>query len=148
MGTTLTMAFVSGWKLFVVHAGDSRCYLFRAGALERLTVDHTVAGELARQGVIRPEDVGSNRFRHVVTNVLGGGRAGVQTDVRQAELQTGDVLLLCTDGLSDMLPDERLAGILAAEADPRAACERLVAEANAQGGRDNITAIVARFEAV
>ena len=128
--------------------GTAAVYLFRGGALERLTADHTMAGELARQGVIRPEDTGRHRFRHVVTNVLGGGRAGVQTDVRKADLQTGDALLLCTDGLTDMLPDEQLAAVLASEADPKAVCERLVAEANARGGRDNITVLVARFEAV
>jgi serine/threonine protein phosphatase PrpC len=148
MGTTLTLAFVSGWKLFVVHAGDSRCYLFRGGQLRRLTADHTVAGELARRGVIRPEDVSHHQFRHVVTNALGGGTAGVQTDVLNVELETGDAVLLCSDGLTDMLPDERIAAVLAADAEPRAACTRLVAEANEQGGRDNITTIVARFEAV
>jgi protein phosphatase len=92
--------------------------------------------------------MGRHQFRHVVTNVLGGGKAGVQTDVRKADLQTGDALLLCTDGLTDLVPDERIAAVLAAEAEPKAACERLVADANAEGGRDNITAIVARFEAV
>jgi protein phosphatase len=147
MGTTLTMAFVSGPKLFVFHAGDSRCYLYRAGQLRQLTIDHTVAAELARQGVIRPEEVCHNRFRHVVTNVLGGTEAkGVHVDVQKVDLEAGDVMLLCSDGLTDMLADDRIAAVLRSEADPRAAAERLVAEANAAGGRDNITAIVARFE--
>jgi protein phosphatase len=148
MGTTVTLAFVSGWKLFVCHAGDSRCYLYRGGQLRQLTIDHTVAAELARQGVIRPDEVCRNRFRHVVTNVLGGTEAGVRVDVQKVDLETGDVLLLCSDGLTDMLADERIAAVLRSEPDPRAAGERLVAEANAAGGRDNITAIVARFEAV
>src|SRR5262249_20900110 len=132
MGTTLTLAFVSGWRLFVVHAGDSRCYLFRGGQLRRLTTDHTVAGELARWGMIRPEDVCHHQFRHVVTNALGGGRAGVQTDVLNVELETGDAVLLCSDGLTDMLPDDRIAAILAADTDPKAACTQLVAAANEQ----------------
>jgi PPM family protein phosphatase len=148
MGTTLTLAFVSGWRLFVVHAGDSRCYLFHKGKLQQLTDDHTIAGELAQHGIIKPEDVSRHQFRHVVTNALGGNRAGVRVDVQKVELETGDVVLLCTDGLTDMLSDERLASILAAEGEPQSACERLVAEANDQGGRDNITAVVARFEAV
>jgi protein phosphatase len=148
MGTTLTLAFVSGWNLFVVHAGDSRCYLFRGGRLQRLTTDHTVAAALARSGVIRSEDIARHRFRHLVTNALGGGRVGVQTDVLKVELETGDAVLLCSDGLTDMLPDDQIAAVLAAEAEPEAACARLVAEASEQGGRDNITAIVARFEAV
>jgi protein phosphatase len=148
MGTTLTLAFASGWKLFVIHAGDSRCYLFRGGKLQPLTLDHTVAAELARRGMIQPEDVGHNQFRHVVTNVLGGDEAGVQVDVRKTDLETGDVVLLCSDGLTDMLTEDRIAGILAAEREPQRACERLVAEANAEGGRDNITAIVAHFESI
>ncbi len=147
MGTTLTMTLVSGHKLFVFHAGDSRCYLLHAGQLHQLTEDHTVAAELARQGVIRADEVSKNRFRHVVTNVLGGGTAGVKVDVQMHDLEPADVMLLCSDGLTDMLTDDDIAAILKAETDPKAACERLLAEANRAGGRDNITAIVARFEA-
>src|SRR5207247_1942295 len=113
-----------------------------------LTADHTVAAELVRRGLIKPEEVSHNQYRHVVTNVLGGGEAGVHVDVRKVELEPGDVVLLCSDGLTEMLVDGVLAAILAGESEPRSACERLVAEANALGGRDNVTAIVARFEAV
>jgi protein phosphatase len=148
MGTVLTMALVTDWSLFVVHAGDSRCYLFHKGNLQQLTRDHTLAGEMAESGMIAPEEVGRHQFRHVVTNALGGGHAGVQVEVHKVELESGDVLLLCSDGLTDMLADERLVAILAAEGEPQSACERLVAEANNRGGRDNITAVVARFEAV
>jgi len=148
MGTTLTLAFVSGRMLFVVHAGDSRCYLFRGGKLRQLTTDHTLAGELARRGVIKPEEVRHHQWRHVVTNVIGGTEAGVRVDVLKTDVEAGDVVLLCSDGLTDMLEDERIAAILAAEGEPRSACARLVSEANDQGGRDNVTALVARFEAV
>jgi protein phosphatase len=147
MGTTLTVAFVSGWRLFVFHAGDSRCYLHRRGQLRQLTDDHTVAAELARQGVIKPEDVSCNRFRHVVTNVLGGHGAGLRVDVQKADLEPGDVMLLCSDGLTDVVADDRIATTLNSLPDPRAACERLVAEANGAGGPDNVTAVVARFAA-
>jgi protein phosphatase len=146
MGTTLTMAFVSGRKLFVFHAGDSRCYLYRGGRLRQLTDDHTLAADLARRGVIKPEEVARNRFRHVVTNVLGSHEAGLQVDVQKADLERGDVMLLCSDGLTDVLSDDRIAAVLSAAPDPRAACERLIAEANGVGGPDNITAVVARFE--
>jgi protein phosphatase len=146
MGTTLTMALVSGWKLFVLHAGDSRCYLLRGGQLRQLTSDHTVAGELARRGAIPPEAVGHHQFRHIVTNILGGDQAGVQADVLRVELEAGDVLLLCSDGLTEMVPDDRMVGVLTAEAEPQVACEKLIAEANAAGGRDNITVVVARLE--
>ena len=145
MGTTLTMAFVSGRRLFVFHAGDSRCYLCRGGRLARLTEDHTVTAELVRSGAITPEQARHHPSRHVVTNILGGGHAGVHVDVRQTVLQEGDVVLLCSDGLTDMLDDARITAVLTAERDPEAACARLVAEANEAGGRDNVTAVVARF---
>jgi len=148
MGTTLTMAFISGWKLFVMHAGDSRCYLLRGGKLRQLTTDHTVAAELARRGVIRPEAVSHHHFRHVVTSVLGGDHSGVQVEVQRVDLESGDVLLLCSDGLSDMLADEQIAAILRAELDPEQAARRLLAGANEQGGTDNITAVIARIELV
>jgi protein phosphatase len=148
MGTTLTMAFTSGWKLFVIHAGDSRCYLFRKGTLQQLTLDHTVVGELARRGVIKSVENSPPQFRHVITSYLGGGKTGVTVNVQRTLLETGDRLLLCSDGLTDMLTDERIAGVLGSQGEPRSACEQLVAEANEQGGRDNITAIVADFEAV
>ena len=145
MGTTLTMAFASGKRLFVFHAGDSRAYLCRGGRLARLTEDHTVTAELVRSGAITPEQAKSHPSRHVVTNILGGGHAGVHVDVRRAELEAGDVVLLCSDGLTDMLDDARITAVLTDEADPEAACGRLIAEANAAGGKDNITAVVARY---
>ncbi len=103
-------------------------------------------GELARRGVLSPEEVRHHRLRHVVTNVLGGGEEGVRVDVQRSDLEPGDVLLLCSDGLTEMLDDARIAAVLAAEGDSRRACERLVAEANGEGGKDNVTVIVARFE--
>jgi PPM family protein phosphatase len=145
MGTTLTLAFVSGRVLFVVHAGDSRCYLCRRGELTHLTVDHTVAAELARRGVLGPEEARHSRLRHVVTNVLGGHEMGVQVDIGRVGLQDGDAVLLCSDGLTDMVADERISATLAGVPEPEEACRRLVAEANAAGGRDNVTVIVARF---
>jgi protein phosphatase len=145
MGTTLTMAFTSGRRMFVIHAGDSRCYLMQAGELRQLTEDHTVAAELARQGTIRPEEVRRNKWRHVVTNVLGGAGAGVEVEVHRADVGPGDCVLVCTDGLTDMVDDGQIATVLAQEVEPEAACRRLVDLANAAGGRDNITAIVARF---
>jgi protein phosphatase len=146
MGTTVTMAFTSRQTLFVLNAGDSRCYLFRRGRLKQLTEDHTLVAELARHGEIKPEDIRHHQFRHIVTNVLGGGEAGVRVDVRKEDLQPGDLLLLCSDGLTEMLDDNRIAGVLAAESEPEPACRRLIAEANEAGGRDNITVILARFE--
>jgi protein phosphatase len=147
MGTTLTIAFISGQRLFILHAGDSRCYLWRAGQFKQLTEDHTLVAELVSHGTISSEEARESPYRHMVTNVLGGDKPGVRVDVLRVALQTGDRLLLCSDGLTDMLEDKKIAAILAEEAEPEKACRRLVEEANTAGGKDNITAVVARFGA-
>lgn len=144
MGTTLTMAFAVNWRLFVAHAGDSRCYLFSGGRLQQLTQDHTMTADMARRGLLPPEKVAGHPWRHVVTNALGGSEPGVQVELHSLDLHPDDVLLLCSDGLTEMLSDEEITGVLQAEHDPQAGCERLVAEANGRGGKDNITVIVAR----
>ena len=146
MGTTLTLAFAVNWMLFIAHAGDSRCYLFSRGELHQLTLDHTVAAELMRRGVLSPGGGARHPFRHVVTNLLGGSRPGVQVELHRLDLHPDDVILLCSDGLTEMIPDERIAVILREAPDPRRACERLVAESNRHGGKDNITVLVARVE--
>src|SRR6185295_15406170 len=86
MGTTLTMAFAVNWRLFVAHAGDSRCYLYSSGKLQQLTQDHTVIAEMARRGVIPAEMVAGHPWRHVVTNILGGKEPGVQVDLHTLDL--------------------------------------------------------------
>lgn len=146
MGTTLTMAFASDWNLFVVHAGDSRCYLFRSGQLQQLTSDHTLVAELVRRGTMRPENAAHHMYRHVVTNAIGDNMSELVVEVRKLDLLPQDALLVCSDGLTDMLSDDRIKAILQAEEHPKLACERLVVEANDEGGRDNVTAIVARFD--
>ena len=146
MGTTLTMAFAVNWRLFVAHAGDSRCYLFSGGELHPLTQDHTVVAEMVRLGSLTPEGASRHPDRHVVTNVLGGHDPGVWVEMHKLDLEPGDVVVLCSDGLTGMVPDARIAALLHEEREPRRACERLVAEANERGGRDNITVLVARFE--
>lgn len=148
MGTTLTLAYSLGANLFVANAGDSRCYLFRHGRLKQLTTDHTLAQDLVRQGLIPPADRGRLIHGHMITNAIGGPTPGVWAEVHKAVLEPGDVLLLATDGLTNYVSDERIAATLAAEADPKAACERLIAQAFEQGGHDNITVIVARYETI
>jgi protein phosphatase len=143
MGTTLTAALVVDGKLFVAHVGHSRCYLLRRGELCQLTQDHTIAAELVRLGVVAPKAVGNHLYRHVVSNVLGGPKRMVQVELHELDLHPDDVLLLCSDGLTDMVYDDRIAAMLREEREPRRACERLVAEANQRGGKKNITVIVA-----
>jgi len=146
MGTTLTAAFAVDGKLFVAHAGHSRCYLFRRGELRQVTQDHTIAAELVRLGVVSPKAAANHIYRHVVSNILGGPKPMVQVELHELDLHPEDVLLLCSDGLTDMVSDTRIAAILRDEHEPRRACERLVAEANKWGGKKNITVIVARIE--
>lgn len=147
MGTTLTMAYSSDSHLFVVHVGDSRCYLQRNGRIYRLTHDHTLVEEMLRHRALTPEQAAGHYLRHVITNCVGGDKRGLHVEVHRVELTPGDIVLLCSDGLTEMLSDERINGILRAEPDPERACRRLVADANALGGKDNITVIVSRFDA-
>jgi protein phosphatase len=147
MGTTLTMAYALGSDLYVAHVGDSRCYLLRQGTLHRLTQDHTLVGELVRRGQIPAKEAATHHLRHVITNAVGGYEPGIHVEVHKVELQPGDDVLLCTDGLTEMLADDRIGAVLQAEPDARKACERLVAEANEFGGKDNISVILARFAA-
>jgi protein phosphatase len=146
MATTATLAYCVGATAFVVHVGDSRCYLFRGRALHRLTRDHTLVEEMVRRGVVKPEQAPQHRLRHVVNNVVGGKRVGLEVETQRFELKPYDMLLLCSDGLTEMLSDPEIAAVLEAERDPRAACERLVAEANQRGGKDNVTVVVTQFE--
>jgi protein phosphatase len=145
MATTLTAAVAVNRRLLVAHAGDSRCYLFSNGTLEQITRDHTLTADLARSGVISRRDVAGHPWRHVVSNIVGGSEPGVRAELHRLDLHPDDVVLLCSDGLTEMVPEQEIADILRTEVDPRRACEALVAAANLQGGRDNVTVVVARF---
>ena len=145
MGTTLTMAYSLGTDFFIAHVGDSRCYLYRGGALHQLTRDHTLVGELVEKGLIQPEDAGAHPYRHVITNVVGGPKAGLHAEVHRMTLERGDTLVLCTDGLTGMVPDDQISTVLQGSSTPRAASEELVRLTNEQGGRDNVTVVVARY---
>ena len=146
MGTTLTMAFAVNWRLFVAHAGDSRCYLLSGGKLQRVTQDHTMTAEMVRHAILPAEKEAQHPYRHIVTNILGGTERGVRVELHSIDLRADDLLLLCSDGLTEMVCEERIAAILGEEVEPKRACERLVAEANEHGGKDNITVIVARIQ--
>ena len=148
MGTTVTMAFQLDTQLCVVHVGDSRAYLYRDDELYQLTHDHTLMAEMLRRGEIQPEQAAKHRLRHVITNVVGGTEAGVHVEAHALNVHVGDRLLLCSDGLTEMMTDEAIAAVLRAEGDSEAACAKLVAQANEAGGRDNITVLIVRFDTV
>jgi protein phosphatase len=145
MGTTLTMAYLLWPRLYVVHAGDSRCYLLRGSALEQITTDHTMAQRLMEHGALRPEEVQTSRWSRVLWNCLGGGSHDLTADVYKATLEVGDTLLLCTDGLTKAVGDEQIRRVLTREEGAESACRKLVDLANELGGTDNVTVVVARF---
>jgi serine/threonine protein phosphatase PrpC len=146
MGTTVTMAFHLGAQLCVVHVGDSRAYLYRDGELHQLTEDHTLMADMLRSGAIRPDQVSGHRLRHVITNAVGGQELGVRVEARSLQVQAGDRLLLCSDGLTEMVTDEAIAATLHAEPEPEAAATKLLARATEGVGSDNITLLIVRFD--
>ena len=143
MGTTVTVCYTTGPELFVLHAGDSRAYLYRGGALRRLTRDHTYAQAMIDAGLAQPESRAAMSGRHVLTNYVGGG--SVKVDVEQHRLADGDRLLLCTDGLTDLVSEAEIAALLAAHPRPEDACRALVDRALDSGGRDNVAVVLASY---
>src|SRR5438105_801610 len=106
MGTTVTMAYHLDAQLCVVHVGDSRAYMFSDDELSQVTHDHTLTAEMVRRGDLQPEQVATHRLRHVITNVVGGTEAGVDVEAHTFEVHAGDRLLLCSDGLTEMLTND------------------------------------------
>ena len=145
MGTTLTVCYSTGPNLFTIHVGDSRAYLYRGDTLRRLTRDHNLGQLLVDAGQAEPDSPKALRMRHVLTNCLGGPTGGVTADVDLHLLDDGDRVLLCTDGLNDMVADEEIAGALARHPSCSDACGALVDLALARGGKDNVTVVVARY---
>ncbi len=146
MGTTLTFAYSVGNRAFVVHAGDSRAYLLSDGKLRQITRDHTLAQSLADAGKIPADSVGAHSGRHILVNFAGGPRRGIEPEVGTLELMEGDRLLLCTDGLTEMVTDTEIVAVLNKHDDPKLAAQALIERALEQGGRDNVTVLIARYQ--
>ena len=147
MGTTLTAVYVGAEEVAIAHVGDSRAYCLRDGELLRLTDDHSLVDELIREGRLTPEEAEEHPQRSIITRALGPEET-VEVDTRSFRARAGDVYLLCSDGLTSMVPEARLAEILSANRRLHDAGEALIAEANRAGGRDNITVILLRVEEV
>jgi serine/threonine protein phosphatase PrpC len=147
MGTTLTAIYVGAQEVAIAHVGDSRAYCLRDGELIKLTDDHSLVDELMRQGRLTPEEAVEHPQRSVITRALGiEGR--VEVDTRSFRGLSGDVYLLCSDGLTTMVPEPRISELLQSHTSLAAAGEALIAAANEAGGRDNITVILIRLEEV
>ncbi|MBP7146096.1 MAG: Stp1/IreP family PP2C-type Ser/Thr phosphatase [Acidobacteria bacterium] len=144
MGTTLVVAVANRDRFWIAHVGDSRAYLVRGEEIRQLTADHSFVNELVRLGMLSREQAARDPRRNVVTRALGSG-AVVVPEIQEQRVQAGDLLLLCSDGLTTMLGDERILSIVRAAPDLETGCEQLVAAANDAGGEDNVTIILARL---
>ncbi len=146
MATTVAAVLVDGAIANLAHVGDSRIYLVHGATLSQLTSDHSWVNEQIQSGIISAEQARSHPLRNVVTRALGG-RADLQVDMQSREMEPGDILLLCSDGLTNMLPDEEIERLVSeAGGDVKRAARDLVDAANARGGEDNITVLLIRFE--
>ena len=141
MGTTMTAALVDDGRVAIGHVGDSRAYRIRAGRLEQLTEDHSLVAELVRSGRLSPEEAEMHPQRSVITRALGT-EANVDVDTFTVDAQPGDVFLLCSDGLTSMVGDERIVAAVAEHRDDlERAAKQLIADANRSGGEDNVTVV-------
>ena len=144
LGSTITAALVVEGQAFIANVGDSRTYLLRDGKLTRITSDHSLVERLVQSGQIDRDDVYDHPSRNLIYRSLGAGRAEVDVDIFTEQLQPGDALLLCCDGLWEMVRDPQLANILTEVEDPTEAVDLLIQRANENGGEDNITAVLVR----
>lgn len=144
MGTTMTAALVFGQELFAIHLGDSRAYLRRGRSLTQLTTDHSVVGQMVATGQLTPEQARSYEHRNVLLQALGV-QPVIQPELVHVSLRAGDVLLLCSDGLTGPLDDPRVLELMLMYQDPIRCCRALTEAACAAGGPDNITVAIARF---
>ncbi len=145
MGTTCTAAIVLPDRISVAQVGDSRAYLLRDGRLQRMTRDQTMADQLVEMGALRPEQVATYPYRHVLVQAVGT-QSTIDPVTSEARLQRGDRILLCSDGLHGPVPDHEIARILGAPADIKRVANDLIQAALAAGGPDNVTVVVADCE--
>jgi PPM family protein phosphatase len=145
MGATLTAAWINQEKLSVAHVGDSRIYLLRSGVLQQLTSDHSLVAEQVRRGILTAAEAEHSELQSVLLRALGT-QPEIEVDVEEHTLFPGDILVLCSDGLTRMVAEQEIVATLQSESDPARAAEKLVAQANENGGADNVTVVVVNME--
>lgn len=141
MGTTFVAIMIWQHHYLITNIGDSRGYLFRDQTLKQITEDHSLVNELVKYGKISPEEAKHHPQKNVITRTLGVSK-DVQPDFRQGEWQPDDLFVLCSDGLTNMVPDDLMAEILRTDVPLKERAQRLVVQANANGGLDNITVLM------
>lgn len=141
MGTTLVLGVFRDAMLLVGHIGDSRCYRFRQGALTQMTKDHSLLQEQIDAGLVTPEQAATSSIKNLVTRALGVDDT-VMLEINEHAVEVGDIYLLCSDGLSDMVDDATIARIVGSEPDVDLVAAQLIDAANANGGRDNISVLM------
>jgi len=146
MGTTLAALYFAQDELVIGHVGDSRAYRFRDGVLSQLTEDHSLLNECIRRNQLSEEDIARFPYKNVILRALGVA-SSVQVDVRREEARPGDTFLVCTDGLSGMVPSAQIAETLGSGTSLEDMARSLVEQANAAGGDDNVTVVLARVPA-
>lgn len=144
MGTTMIMTVVANGGINIGHIGDSRVYLFRNGVLKRITTDHSLVEELLESGAITPDEAENHPQKNVITKALGCDPE-ISVDNYKRKMKKGDKLLLCTDGLTNMVREHEIQAVLAETDEPEEAVNLLIKKANDYGGEDNVTAIAIFF---
>jgi PPM family protein phosphatase len=146
MGTTIVSLHFSNTHAIVGHVGDSRVYFFRNGVLKQITEDHSLLNDYLKAKKLTPEEIEAFPHKNVIVRALGM-KDTVQVDVSRIESQPGDIFLLCSDGLSGMVTDPAMQDILSKTSDLDLACSQMIDAANANGGNDNVTCVLARAQA-
>jgi protein phosphatase len=144
MGTTIVAAVIDGNTLYVANVGDSRLYLIDDDRIDQITLDHSLVAEMVRSGRISPEQMRNHPEKNIITRAVGG-EENVEADFFDVGLHKGDVVLLCSDGLTNMVEDEQIFRIIRREKTLRDAGQKLISAANSAGGRDNISVVLARL---
>jgi len=145
MGATLVAVWIEGQRLSLAHVGDSRVYLLRAGSMDQLTADHSLVAEKVRVGILTPQEADASEMQSVLTRAVGTNST-VEVDTDEQALLVGDIVLLCSDGLTRMVTDPEIASTLLTSATAQESADRLVDLANENGGVDNVSVIVLRLD--
>jgi protein phosphatase len=145
MGSTVVACLVHGDLATLIHVGDSRAYLLNPEGIQQITQDHSWVAEQVANGILTPEEARRHPFRNVITQALGNG-GDLDLAIRELQVKELDRILLCTDGLSGMVQDKEIWGIVQSAPDAEAAAEELISRAMENGGEDNITVVIVAFD--